>query len=64
MVVTHLMCAGDICVFSPSISGLQRLLNICGGHPAEHKIAFNCNKTIGVLFFPKSINNLLNQLFF
>jgi len=30
------------------ISGLQCLLNICGDYhyAAEHKIAFNCNKTI------------------
>ena len=45
--------ADDICVFSPSISGLQCLLNICGDYAAEHEIIFNCNKTIGVLFCPK-----------
>ena len=53
MVVNHLMFADDICVFSPSINGLQCLLNICGDYAAEHEITFNCNKTIGVLFFPK-----------
>ena len=46
-----------ICVFSSSISGLQCLLNICGDYAAEHEITFNCNKTIGVLFCSKSINN-------
>jgi len=50
MVVNHLMFADDICVFSPNISGLQCLLNICGNYAAEHEITFNCNKTIGVLF--------------
>jgi len=30
MTVNDLMFAGDICVFSPSISGLQHLLDICG----------------------------------
>ena len=50
MVVNQLIFAGDICVFSPSISGLQRLLDICGDYAAEHAIAFNCNKTIGLLF--------------
>ena len=63
MVVNHLIFADDICVFSPSISGLQCLLNICGGYAAEHEITFNCNKTIGVLFFQKSINNLPHQMF-
>jgi len=52
MVVNHLMFADDICVFSPSISGLQCLL-IFGDYTAEHEITFNCNKTIGVLFCPK-----------
>jgi len=42
-----------MCVFSPSISGLQCLLNICGDYAAEHEIIFNCNNTIGVLFCPK-----------
>jgi len=53
MVVNHLMFADDICVFSPSISGLQCRLNICGDYAAEHESTFNCNKTIGVLFCPK-----------
>ena len=53
MVVNHLKFADDICVFSPSISGLQCLLNICGDYAAEHEITFNCNKTTGVLFCPK-----------
>ena len=47
------MFADDICAFSPSIRGLQCLLNICGDYAAEHEITFNCNKTIGVLFCPK-----------
>jgi len=51
MVVNHLKFADD--VFSPSISGLQCLLNICGDYAAEHEIIFSCNKTIGVLFCPK-----------
>ena len=53
MVVNHLKFADHICVFSPSISGLQCLLNICGDYAAEHEIIFNCNKTIGLLFCPK-----------
>ena len=53
VVVNHLMFADDICVFSPSISGLQCLLNICGDCAAEHEITFNYNETIGVIFCPK-----------
>jgi len=55
MVVNHLKFAVGICVFSPSISGLQCLLNICGDYAAEHEITFNCKKTIGVLFLPKKV---------
>jgi len=29
-------------------------LDICGDSAAEHEIAFNCNKTIGVRFCPKN----------
>jgi len=34
MVVNNLMFVDDICVFSPSISVLQCLLNICGDDAA------------------------------
>jgi len=47
------MFADDICVFSPSINGLQCLLNICGDYAAEHEITFTYNKTTGVPFCPK-----------
>ena len=53
MVVNHLKLANDICVFSPSISGLKCLLNICGDYAAENKIIFNYNKTIGAIFCSK-----------
>ena len=55
MVVNHLMFADNVCVFSPSISGLQCLLKICGDYAAEHEIIFICNKTIGGSFLPKKV---------
>jgi len=57
MVVDRLMFADDICVFSPSIGGLQCLLNICGDCATEH---------VAVVFFfaQKSIYNLLHQMLF
>ena len=36
-----------------SVSGLQRLQNICDDYAAEYNITFNCNKTFGVSFCPK-----------
>ena len=58
------MFADDISAFSRSICGLQCLVNICGDCAAEHESNFNCNKTIGVLFCQKNINNVLYQIFF
>jgi len=40
-------------MLSPSINGLQCLLNVYGDYAAEHEITFNCSKTTGVLFCPK-----------
>ena len=54
MIVNHQTFADDICVFSRSISELQRLLHICGDYAAEHEITFNCKKTTDVLFCPKN----------
>jgi len=65
MVVNHLMFADDICVFSPSISGLQCLLNIFGDYAAEHEINLKFETKQLVFFFTqKGLNNLLHQMFF
>ena len=39
-------------------------LNICGDYAAENEIAFNCKTTIGLLFGPKTMNNLLHRMLF
>ena len=65
MVVNHLKFADDICVFRPSISGLQCLLNICGDYAAEHKKSLLIvTKQLVFFFAQKSINNLPHQIFF
>jgi len=56
------MFADDICVFSPSISGLQCLLDICGDYAAEHE-SLAVTKQLVFLFTQKSINNLPHQIF-
>jgi len=48
--VNQLMFAYDICVFVPSITGLQRLLNLCCDYALEHEIVFNCKETVEVIF--------------
>jgi len=63
MVVNHLMFADDICVFTLSISGLQvRLLDICGDCAVEHEITI-VTKQLVFFFAPKSVDNLLHQMF-
>jgi len=54
-VVSHLLFAHDLHVFGPSLSGFQRLLNICADYAAEHKIVFKCNKTVGVVLPPNKV---------
>ena len=65
MPTEHVMAAFFVvgfCIFLQHTNGLQCLLNICGDYAAEHEIAFNCNKTSGVFFVPRSINNLVHQM--
>ena len=58
--LNHIIYADDLCCFSPSLDGLQDLLNVCSNYAVEHDITFNCSKSVGVLFLPKylSISNV------
>jgi len=47
-----------MCAFGPSLIGLHRLLSICCDYADELEVVFNCNKTAGVLFPLKVVNNL------
>ena len=60
MRLNHIIYADDLCCFSPSLDGLQDLLNVCSNYAVEHDITFNCSKSVGVLFLPKyrSISNV------
>lgn len=49
----HLLFADDICVYVPTFSGFQRLLNISGDYAANIKVVFNCNKAVSVVISPK-----------
>ena len=44
------MFADDICVFAPTLRGLQRLLDVCCAYAVEHEIVFNYKKTVGMVF--------------
>ena len=48
--LNHIIYADDLCCFSPSLDGLQDLLNVCSNYAVEHDITFNCSKSVGVNF--------------
>ena len=54
--LNHIIYADDLCCFSPSLDGLQDLLNVCSNFAVEHDITFNCSKSVGVLFLPKYLS--------
>ena len=54
--LNHIIYADDLCCFSPSLDGLQDLLNVRYNYAVEHDITFNCCKSVGVLFLPKYLS--------
>ena len=54
VLLDHLMFAGDICVFCPTVRWLQRILDVCQAYAGSHGIIFNCNKTVCMTFKAKS----------
>jgi len=47
------MFADDTVNMCSALVWLYHLLDICGDYAGEREIAFNCNKTTGVLFVSK-----------
>ena len=55
--VNHIICADDICCFSPSVAGLQDLLDVCDSFSYKNGIVFNTsNKSQCMQFLPKSFH--------
>ena len=50
IVVNHLMYADDIVLFSPSIKGLQKLVNVCIDYGNKYDIIFNALKSQSMYF--------------
>ena len=44
-IINHLMYADDLCIFSPSISGLRKLTNCCEKYGDIFNITYNVNKS-------------------
>ena len=47
--LNHLMFPDDLCVFSPSVKGLQKLVNVCKEYAVNNCITFNNDKTVGMI---------------
>ena len=62
--LNHLMFADDICVFCPSVRGLQELLNVCQAYADSHGIIFNCSKTVCMTFTSKHLKQTLSLTLF
>ena len=54
--INHIFFADDITLFSPSLTGLQELVDIFYDYALSHNIVFNCNKSRGMLFTPNHFN--------
>jgi len=59
-IVNHLAYADDLILISPSVKGLQSLLNICSSYGSSHDIIYNRQKTVCMSVCPKGIS-LLNE---
>ena len=57
--VNHLAYADDLVILSPSVEGLQKLLNICSEYGEEHDIMFN-HKKPECMYFPVKGRALIN----
>ena len=44
-IMNHMMCADDLYIFSPSVSGLRKLINCCADFGNMFDITYNANKS-------------------
>ena len=52
--MNHVMYADDICLLTPSAIGLQQMLGVCYNVSIENDIMFNPNRSIALVYKPKS----------
>ena len=62
ILLNDLMFADDICVFCPSVRGLQSILDVCQAYAESHEIIFNCRKTACMTFKAKSAKSTVIPL--
>ena len=51
--VNHISYADDMCLMSPTPSGMQKLLNICGQYAVTHDLKYNAEKSVCMVFSPR-----------
>ena len=51
--INHIFLADDICLMSPSLAGLQDLIDVCSAYAKVNDIVFNCNKSYAMLCAPR-----------
>ena len=56
------MFADDICVFCPSVRGMQSILDVCQACTGSHEIIFNCSKTVCMMFKAKTAKSTVIPL--
>jgi len=62
ILLNDLMFADDICVFWPSVRGLQSILDVCQAYAEPHEIIFYCRKTACMTFKAKSAKSTVIPL--
>ena len=55
-IINHLMYADDLCIFSPSVSGLRKLMHCCEKYGDIFNITYNVNKSYCMVIDNKSQN--------
>jgi len=53
----QLMFPDNICVFDPSVRGLQSILDVCQAYAELPGIIFNCSKTVCMMSKTKTANS-------
>jgi len=56
------MLPDDICVFDPSVRGLQSILDVCQAYTESHEIIFNCSNTVCMTSKAKTAESTVIQL--
>jgi len=62
VLLNRLMFADDICMFCPSVRGLQSILDVCQTYAESHGILFSCRKTVCMAFNAKSSKRTVTPL--